>query len=385
MSDFTFTEDILGGELQLTSRATILGMQHVFTYGGSVESIATSRPRYRTEANLVTGAVANVVGGETFPNKNFPDTDTLQAGAYVQDEIGIGRLTLIPAVRLDYYHLHPKRDQLFANSNTTNFTINQQTDVAVSPKLGVLFMLTDALTLFGQYARGFRAPPYDNANFGFTNRAFGYQILPNGNLDPETSNGVEAGFRGRFAGGHSFSITGFYNRYSDFIDTVTLGTVGGLTQFQYKNLSDVQIFGFEARGQYRINQEWAVVGAAAYARGENRETGAPLDSVELFKVVAGLRYDNPNNFGGELNVTRGWRHSRVGNGSYYRAPSFTTLDLFGYYNPSPRFSINAVALNLNNERYFNTQDVIGLATTNASRGLYAQLGRTFGINTTLRF
>ncbi len=33
-----------------------------------------------------------------------------------------------------------------------------------------------------QYARGFRAPPYDNANFGFRNTSFFYEILPNGIL-----------------------------------------------------------------------------------------------------------------------------------------------------------------------------------------------------------
>jgi hemoglobin/transferrin/lactoferrin receptor protein len=80
----------------------------------------------------------------------------------------------------------PLKDQLFANSNTANFTINEQEETAISPKLGATLDLTRNYRLFAQYARGFRAPPYDNANFGFRNTSFFYEILPNGNLKPES-------------------------------------------------------------------------------------------------------------------------------------------------------------------------------------------------------
>src|SRR3712207_8185559 len=51
--------------------------------------------------------------------------------------------------------------------------------------LGLTYDLNETFRLFGQYAHGFRAPPYDNANFGFSNPLFGYEILPNGNLRSE--------------------------------------------------------------------------------------------------------------------------------------------------------------------------------------------------------
>jgi len=44
-------------------------------------------------------------------------------------------------------------------------------------------------------AHGFRAPPYNDVNIGFTNLAFGYTAIPNPNLKSETSRGVEAGLR----------------------------------------------------------------------------------------------------------------------------------------------------------------------------------------------
>ena len=48
-------------------------------------SPTTSRPRDRTQITLATGAITKTVGGEAFPNKNFPDTETTQAAFYVQD------------------------------------------------------------------------------------------------------------------------------------------------------------------------------------------------------------------------------------------------------------------------------------------------------------
>ena len=44
--------------------------------------------------------------------------------------------------------------------------------------------------------------PYDDANIGFRNAAFNYEVLPNANLQPETSDGIEGGLRARFPGVH---------------------------------------------------------------------------------------------------------------------------------------------------------------------------------------
>jgi hemoglobin/transferrin/lactoferrin receptor protein len=360
---------------------------NAFTYGASFDFTTTSRPRDRTETNLATGVTTNVVAGETFPNKNFPDTETLQGGVYVQDKITAGRFTILPAVRFDYFHLKPKPDQAFANSNTQNFAIDSVTETAISPKLGLTYAATEQFTLFGQYAHGFRAPPYDNANFGFSNPVQMYEILPNGNLKPEESDGVEAGLRGRFEDGSSFSIAGFYNRYEDFIESVVVGTSGGgLMQFQFQNLPRVTIYGAEFRGEWRFLPEWSLIGTAAYAHGEDDKTNLPIDSVDPFRVVGGLRYNHPSqNWGGELTVMHAWRHDRVSTATYFKAPSYTVVDLTAYYEVMPSFTINVGVFNLTDTKYFIAQDVVGLAANNLNRDLYAQPGRTIGANVTLRW
>ena len=273
LTDLFFDQDIVGGEVQATAARKFWGADHFITYGATVDFTTTERLRDRSQITLATRATTKTVAGDTFPNKNFPDTETTQAAFYIQDIAQWGPLRLIPAVRFDYFSLTPFKDQLFANSNTANFTINEQEETAISPKLGATLDLTRNYRLFAQYARGFRAPPYDNANFGFRNTSFFYEILPNGNLKPETSDGFEAGLRGRFQGGSSFQLTAFYNIYHDFIDTVTLKAPPppGFTQFQYQNIGEVVIKGIEGKAEWRFLPEWSSVRRLRLRRG--REPG----------------------------------------------------------------------------------------------------------------
>ena len=382
-SDFRFTQEIAGGEVQATTTRTVFGAQNILTYGLTGEHIDTTRPRNRSESNLVNGTSTATVAGETFPNKNFPDTGTTQVGAYLQDEIVLGRLRVVPAVRLDYYGLRVTEDAAFRRSSG-GLVVRPIDQVSASPKLGAVYKLDGGFSLFGQYAHGFRAPPYDNANFGFTNRAFGYQILPNGDLKAETSDGVEAGLRGRFDRG-SFQVNAFYNHYDDFIDTQVVGNAGGLTQFQYRNLAAVQIWGAEAKGDYRLLPQWTVRGSIAWARGENTRTGAAVDSVDPLKAVLGLGWDNGRGLGAEAVVTRGWRHDRVSDRSFFKTPGYTVLDLLVHYDVNPNLGINAGLFNVTNEKYFVSQDVNGLASNSAIRDLYAQPGRYAAVNATVRW
>jgi hemoglobin/transferrin/lactoferrin receptor protein len=384
LSDFGFTQDLFSADLQANTTRTLFGAEHAFTYGASVDVTATSRPRMRTEINLPTGLSTNVVGGETFPNKNFPDTTTTQAGLYVQDEIRLGRLEITPALRVDLYDLRPHEDADFIRSSS-GLTVHPLTQVAVSPKLGLLYHLTEQYSVYAQYAHGFRPPPYDGTNFGFTNFAYGYQILPNAGLKSETSDGVEIGARGRYADA-SWQVSAFYNQYSNFIDTTTVGvSPAGLLQFQYANLSNVKIWGLEAKGQVRITPEVTLRGAFAWARGEDSATGKAIDSVDPVKMVAGVSWQNRRGLGVDAVLTAALAHDRVSSPTYYKAPGYATLDLMAHYQVTPDFKVNAGIFNVLDAKYIVSQDVNGLSAASATRDLYTQPGRYFAVNATMRW
>ena len=385
-SSFWFTQNIYGAELQLNTKAQVFDLSNYFTYGLSFSYTTSSRPRNRTQVSLTTGIGTQTSGGETYPNKNFPDTNTVQVGAYVQDEINAGRLTVTPAVRVDYYGLTPNPDADFwRSSGAVNLLPTASNYWSASPKLGLLYRLTDEYSGFFQYARGFRAPPYDNANFGFNNVASFYQILPNANLKPETTDGFEIGMRGKYENGSSWQLSGFYNLYNNFIDTVVVGMLGPITQFQYVNLSNVTIWGFEARGELRIRPEWSVLGYFAYAHGYDTQTGLPVDSVDPWKASARLRYGYQQGFGAQLIGTLVGAHDQVSNPTYFQAPGYFTLDATVGYNFNDRVKVNAGAFNITNAKYWNSQDVIGVAATSNQLDRYAQPGRYFGANLTMKW
>ena len=61
------------------------------------------------------------------------------------------------------------------------------------------------------------------------------------------------------------------------------------------------------------------------------------------------------------------------------------LDLTAYVEVMPTFTVNAGVFNLTDEKYYISQDVKGVASTSTVIDRYAQVGRNFGINATLRF
>ncbi|HYH38805.1 MAG TPA: TonB-dependent hemoglobin/transferrin/lactoferrin family receptor [Azospirillum sp.] len=391
MSNLDFRQSIVGGDVQMTSETTLFGLKNTFTYGGSLDRAETSRPRDRYETNLATGAVTRSFPGgpgvpaEIFPNKNYPDTTTIQAGAYVQDEVAYERFTFTPAVRVDYYKMTPHPDAAFRASNSQNRPVQEVSDFAVSPKLGVTYALTEQYKLYGLYARGFRSPPFDSANNGYVNGPQRYEMLPNPDLKAETSHGFEAGLRGRFAGGSSFGVNAFYNLYDDFIDSRVIGVRNGITQYQYRNLPQVEIWGLEARGEWRLNPEWAVFGTAAYARGKDTNTGLPVDSVAPLTGVLGVRWDHASGFGAEVIGRGAAKHDRVSSASYFQTPSYVVADATVSYEYDPTVTINAGVFNVFDRKYFGYRDVTTIAANRTDLDRFARPGRTVGVNATIRW
>jgi hemoglobin/transferrin/lactoferrin receptor protein len=391
-----FNQDILGADVQLTSRFFTGDVSHRLVYGFDLLNTFTTRPRDSTLFNETLGTSSKFVNGELFPNKTFPNTDTLRGGIYIQNEMEFadGRITVIPGIRYDYYQLTPYTDDVaFQNINTENYEVRGFSAAAISPKLGIVAKLTPEISLYGQYARGFRSPPYDDAAIAFTNFAFGYTILPNADLQPETVDSYEIGIRGNYRQ-TSFSLAGFYNRYDNLIDSnIELGSVfignREFRQFQAQNIKGARIYGLEARGEYRFSPSpdgLSLFGTLAYAVGDNLETDQPLDSVDPFKAIVGLRYRSPGEvWGGELTTTLVAAKDRVSNENFFKPQGYTTVDLRGFYNFNQNTTLNLGIFNLFNQRYTEWSSVRGVSNNDRFLDLYTQPGINFAASLSVRF
>lgn len=388
-----FEQDIFGGDVQLESNFTTGDFKHRLVYGFEIFNTTTSRPRDNTLINLVDGSTSKFVIGEEFPNKTFPDTDTLRAAIYLQDEIEIGKFTLIPGLRWDYYSLNANEDEDFARINVDNFEVEDIDESAFSPKIGIIYKPTPELSLYTQYARGFRSPPYDDANIGFTNFAFGYTVLPNANLEPETSDSFEIGLRGEYPQ-IGFSLAGFYNIYDNFIDVVNLGRRDrdGFLQFQSQNIDEAEIYGVEAKVEYFFSGTreygFSLIGSIAWAEGNNTSNNdpVPLNSVNPIEAIIGLRYRAPENiWGAELIGTIVGEKTRVDDDDLFTPDGYFTLDLLAYYNISDNVSLNLGLFNLFNERYFVWSDVEGIEADDEDLDRFAQPGFNAAFSIRVRF
>lgn len=362
---FTFEQESFGAELYLQSNLEMAGVLHRLVYGFELEHVTTDQLRDGTVLDLITGETGTVVGPDAFPVRDFPESDTLSVGWFIQDEIRLvnERLLLVPGLRLDYYDLDSNPDDIFIEDNPGIETVALN-EFSVSPKFGAIYSLTDPLDIVFQYARGFRAPPFSDVNIGFTNFQFGYTALPNAYLDPETSNSFELGLRGNWQD-VSFRVTGFYNIYDDFIES--LAFIGlrddGIIQFQSRNLQSAEIFGAEAAFTWQLDQlihglSWHTT--ASWSEGNDREADVPLNSIDPGQLVTGLNWNsNDSRYGISLfgTYTRPQNRLNDPDRDLARSDEFATLDLTARASITDNVQLNLGLFNITDSTYSESADI----------------------------
>ena len=382
--DVTFDNSVWGMAAQGSKIFGGETVQHRVTVGGDWSST--------TQEGLRDGTVPPV--GEPFPARPFPKTDYDLAGLFIQDEIELlgGRLSIIPALRYDWYELTPKADALFPAPSAG------QSDSHLSPKIGAIYWVDDHFSVFANYAQGFKAPSPMQVNNFFANPVFGYESIPNPNLTPETSESIEAGLRFRnldmFGGNLSLSTTAFHTDYDDFINQIVVRGTGvpGVDPliYQYVNLTEVKIWGLEARGDIHWDNGFSAIVAASFANGNQETDGAKgkLTSVDPVKVVGGLNYAAPSGaWGGSATVTWSDNKTRAGcgGGNCWQGKEFAILDLTTFWNVTEKATLRAGVFNVFDQKYAWWSDIRGLSRTSTTLDAFTQPGRNFGASLNVRY
>lgn len=391
--DSKYEETLWGLNAQLDKQFALADTQHHLIYGFDFKRLESKDLRKGGEVYQSNGQpVPPAFGSETFPLSDFPDPVTREYAAFIQDSIEIGRWTLLPGLRYDYYEMKPEVSQRYLNSNPVDKAPSNFSDHALSPKFGVTYRIDDHHSVYGQYAAGFRAPEPVDIFGEFVNTAIGYQTIANTNLKPETSDSYEFGLRGKYDMG-SFGVALFYNRYDDFIEQVTLPndpTGNNRLTYQYTNLDKVTIKGAEARGDLDLNQAIGLPmgttlrGAVSYAKGKDEETGEPINSIDPLKGVFGLGYDTPSGrFGSELTWTLVQAKHNIDEDEIpdqYKPGGYGLLDLSGWVKITDGVTLNAGLFNLTDKKYWQWGDVRGLTENSPSLDRYTQPGRYAAAN-----
>ena len=393
-------QDMIGGNLQFSNNFSTKNTDQKLTYGLEISHNDASRIREAFTDNVSTGDY-----------KANPDSDILRMGLYLQDEIKFKKWEFIPGIRYDRHSIDAYADQDWYDSGS-NFLTDKVASVGKPisksysnwvPSIATIYKINNNVNLYGKYAKAFRAPSWEDLNSSHINltQYSAYTTVGNPNLKEETSDNYELGLKGR-SSNTDFGIAGFLNNYSNFLDksnktgntvaykvTDPAGTlssrpgrvVNGViqaTEYQTRNIFDVQLWGIEADYKYHFlerNKGLSFAASASYVVGENQTDNQKLDSVNPFTAIVNLEYKFPNNkFSasltntfvgvptpsetykkGQLNRVRG---QEVYNPATAFVPdSFITTDLALIYKASERFSANLGIYNLFDTTYYLWSDI----------------------------
>lgn len=390
----SFDEETIGA--QLTVRKTWASGSNTaqLSYGASYEQTEFEQLRDRRDFDLDTGNPDAYRGSLIFPTRYFPKSTVNETGLFAEfeNQLWDGRFKWVPGIRYDRYELDPdQNDQIFLDSTQTDRAPVGLDDDALTGRLGLQLSLTENLAVSSQFAMGFRAPPYNSVNSGFTNLNGGYQTLSNPNLEPESSESLEFSLKAYGARGSAL-LTYFDNDYEDFIqNTVFIGVSDtGLSLFQPQNIDSVSINGFEFEGDFQIKEGLVLRGAYAYIEGENSDTGAPLNTIEPHKGVLGVQYQSNRNWGFQTSATFVSSKSRSDVSiSQDREPflpdAYQLFDATLFWNVSNQFRLNVGAFNIADETYWQWNQVRGRQANDPIIDRYSSPGRTLSVDLQYRW
>ncbi|MPM45648.1 Heme/hemopexin utilization protein C [bioreactor metagenome] len=344
------------------------GADGKFTYG-----VDYMRNKVINEQNGITPPV-----GEHFPLKRFPDTTETSVAVFAQADLHFGAWSITPGLRAEHYKLD-------ASQNGFAPKVANNSDSAISPKLGVMFQASDDWSIYGNYAAGFRAPNAGQVNAFFENPVAFYRSIPNPDLKPEKSKTFELGVRGR-VNGLRLDAAAFTGRYTDFIQDQVLvsgqyGNRNDWATFQSVNLDRVRISGFEVKGEYDWGRiaggRWITNAAYGYTDGKETRTNKPLDSISPQQLVLGVRYERKE-VGVRLAASHwsGKKAKDISTGdTSWRSPAATVLDLSAQWRIQPDLRLNVGIYNLTDKKYWRWADVRNLASDITIADAYSQPGR----------
>jgi outer membrane receptor protein involved in Fe transport len=244
-------------------------------------------------------------------------------GAYGEDLLQLTRrFQITAALRFDRwrnYDALSTSKSLTSSAPPTAINFPERTETAFSPRLGMLYRLTNNVSLVGSAYRAFRAPTLNELYRGF--RVGNVVTNANSDLSAERLTGAEAGaqfgaFRNRLTGRGTF----FWSDVSDPIANVTLNVTPTLITRQRQNLGRTRSRGvdldaaLQVTPTFRLTSGYEFVNATVLSfNADPSLVGLELPQVPSNVVTFQVLYSNPTASSRWRRVTLGLQGRYVGN------------------------------------------------------------------------
>ena len=388
VSDYQLKDESYGVDFQMGSKIN----QHNLTYGLTSSNTSNEYLQERWLTNSRTNLRT------TDHKKRYPDADTKRLGVFVQDELRLGKVDVVAGLRYEKTKVDVESDSLHTNYCTNGGTLVcelGELDVdSLTPKIGAIYDISPNVSVYGQYAMGFKTPTWSEMNAIQVNLNYGYLVRPNPNLKPEKSNSYEIGLRSK-TDRNQFRIATFYNSYTDFIGTsaAKLETVNGRPNIAIttpENNEEAFIWGIELNNDYTLTDndsgKISLINSVSFLEGENEETDQPLQGIDPFKLVTGLRYEDSNErFNTELIATYLGEATLPDSDTYFNPEATTIFDLIGSYKVNNDLTVDLGVYNLADKRHYKYQNTRAVSKTASGIERYSEPGRSLKAGFNFKF
>ena len=343
----SFEEKFLQLDIQATSRFATGAAQHVLTWGFDGDRTETDYRSRTITRNLTAGTETEVRGG----GFNFANADTRRADLYVHDRITLldDRLEITPGLRYATYSIDPRPDADYAV--TPGFEPRERKDEKLLKSLGALYRFGDGWQLWGNYGEGFKMPTAQQLYTSLPGAFF--DLIPAPDLKPEGVKSIELGLRRELPRGY-FGVTAFNAEYDNFIQS--LYNIPGTSQYTYRNLSEVHVWGIEAEAAWELGDTLALTGSASWQKGDQRyQAGDEKTPHTLPPLMAtlGLRWDLPQqNLTLDLIGTFASSVKYVESDTRFKPAGYGVIDAFAQWRFTESAVLNLGVMNLFDKRYF---------------------------------
>jgi iron complex outermembrane receptor protein len=222
---------------------------------------------------------------------------------FLNDQIKTGERMVVDAgVRYDYVKGYDGRF-----SDSSGFLSNEvhpdKNWSHLSPKVAVLYRITDKTVLRASIGTAFRAPILDDLYRSGILRGKIYAANPD--LGPEKLISYEAGINHTFSEEVSFGVSGYFSQGKDFFYPVEVGIdpYTGRDLYMRKNIGKVHIYGGEFEADWKMNDMFTFFGNYTFnvSKIEEFDEQPELESKYLedsprHKANLGMTFSHPDMF-----------------------------------------------------------------------------------------
>lgn len=344
--------DTFGVDINNTSRFDVGNWRNAVTYGFDVFKDTVKTFDSRGNSNITT-----------------PSGDRTVGGGFVQMKSNYSSwLEVIGALRYDYYELNSAGTVAGANNTSSSGD-------RLSPKITVGVTPVAGFTPYVSYAEGYRAPSITETLIVGAHATGGGPVFftcadgtaglfcfqPNPNLRAEVGKNKEVGinlkYNDVFTSGDSFraKFNFFRNDVDDYIDLVAsapeLTAFGRFSRnYQYQNIANAKIEGFEAETAYDAGIWFVGVGATVQS-GKNTQTNVGLATIQPRKVTTtgGVRLLDR-----KLTISAQWASVAANTdipAGYSPSTAYDLVNLYVAYQPTQDITLNFGVDNILNQYY----------------------------------